>query len=84
MRQPGRNAAKPTANGLDGKSKNGHGERSQHDSNDRAWDRFSESWEQQNDQERTDANQFINKVKLTIPSGSIILERLPALGSSSS
>jgi hypothetical protein len=55
--QPGRDAAELTANGLDGKSKNCHGERCQHEGNDRAWDALSESWEQQNDQERADANQ---------------------------
>jgi hypothetical protein len=57
MWQPGRDAAELTANGLDRKSKNGHGERCQHEGNDRAWDALSESWEQQNDQERTDAKQ---------------------------
>src|SRR5688572_7279808 len=57
MWQPGRDAAEFTAYGLDGKPKNSHGERSQHEGNDRAWDALSESWEQQNDQERTDANQ---------------------------
>src|SRR4029078_11026511 len=57
MWQPGRDAAELTANGLDGKSKNGHGERSHHEGHARAWDALSESWEQQNDQERTDANQ---------------------------
>ena len=49
MWQPGRDAAELTANGLDGKSKNCHGERSQHEGNDRTWDAFCESWEQQND-----------------------------------
>src|SRR6185369_12984919 len=57
MWQPGRNAAELTTNRLDGKSKNGHGKRSQHEGNDRAWDALSDSWEQQNDQKRTDADQ---------------------------